>query len=140
MEEEFYATIKLVSGEEILATVCIDETNEEPIILAHNPVIMKMMNGGHGSFIKVKPWMELNNDELFLLKPDKIITMIEMKDPKVIAIYERYCMEEDDDTINFNRIQGKVNVSEEMGYVNSVEEARELFENLYKQPNSNKES
>jgi hypothetical protein len=49
-------------------------------------------------------------------------------------------MEEDDDTINFNRIQGKVNVSEEMGYVNSVEEARELFENLYKQPNSNKES
>ena len=29
MEEEFYATIKLVSGEEILATVCIDETNEE---------------------------------------------------------------------------------------------------------------
>ena len=83
---------------------------------------------------------ELNNDELFLLKPDKIITMIEMKDPKVIAIYERYCMEEDDDTINFNRIQGKVNVSEEMGYINSVEEARELFENLYNQPQPDKES
>ena len=140
MGEEFYANIKLISGEEILATVCIDETNEEPIILAHNPVIMKMMNGGQGSFIKVKPWMELSNDELFLLKPDKIITMIEMKDPKVIAIYERYCMEEEDDILNLNRLHGKVTVSEEMGYISSVEEARELFENLYNQPQPDKES
>ena len=38
MGEEFIAVIKLVSGEEILASVCIDETGEEPIIIAHHPV------------------------------------------------------------------------------------------------------
>ena len=134
MGEEFYANIKLISGEEILATVSIDETNDEPIIIAQCPVTMKMMNAGQGSYIKVKPWMELSNEEMFLIKPDKIITMTEMRDPKVIAIYERYCMEEEDDILNLNRLHGKVNVSEEMGYVSSVEKARDLFEKLYNSP------
>ena len=140
MGDEFLASIKLISGEEILAEVCIDETNDEPIIIANTPVIMKMMNGGNGSFIKVKPWMELSSDEMFLIKPDRIITMTEIRDPKVIAIYERYCSEDTDDTLEFNRIQGKVQVSNQMGYVSSVEEARELFENLYNQPKPDKES
>ena len=102
MGEEFYANIKLISGEEILATVCIDESNDEPIIIAQCPVVMKMMNAGQGSYIKVKPWMELSNDEMFLIKPDKIITMSEMRDPKVIAIYERYCMEEEEEVLKDN--------------------------------------
>ena len=38
MGEEFVAVIKLVSGEEILASVCVDETGDEPIIIAHTPV------------------------------------------------------------------------------------------------------
>ena len=140
MGDEFLAAIKLISGEEILAEVCIDETNDEPIVIAQSPVIMKMVNGNRGSFVKVKPWLELSDDEMFLIRPDKIITMTEIKDPKVIAIYERYCSEDTDDTLEFNRIQGKVQVSNQMGYVSSVEEARELFENLYNQPKPDKES
>ena len=134
MGEEFYANIKLISGEEILASVCIDDSNDEPIIIAQCPVVMKMMNAGQGSYVKVKPWMELANDEMFLIKPDKIITMTEIKDPKVIAIYERYCMEEEDDILNLNRLHGEVNVSEDMGYVSSVEQARGLFEKLFNSP------
>ena len=137
MGEEFYANIKLISGEEILATVCIDETNDEPIIIAQCPVTMKMMNAGQGSYIKVKPWMELSNEEMFLIKPDKIITMTEIRDPKVIAIYERYCMEEEDDTLNLNRLHGKVTVSEEMGYISSVEDARKNLEEVWKKPFKN---
>ena len=134
MGEEFYANIKLISGEEILASVCIDDSNDEPIIIAQCPVVMKMMNAGQGSYVKVKPWMELSNDEMFLIKPDKIITMSEIKDPKVIAIYERYCTEEEDDVLNLNRLHGEVNVSEDMGYVSSVEQARGLFEKLFNSP------
>ena len=57
MGEEFYAIIKLVSGEEILTSVCIDESNDEPVVIIHNPVVMKMINSTHGSFIKVRPWI-----------------------------------------------------------------------------------
>ena len=55
MGEEFVAVIKLVSGEEILASVCVDETGDEPIIIAHTPVTMKMIN--NGIYVKIKPWM-----------------------------------------------------------------------------------
>ena len=54
MGEEFVAIIKLVSGEEILASVCVDETGEEPIIIVHTPVTMKMIN--NGMYVKIKPW------------------------------------------------------------------------------------
>ena len=134
MGEEFYSVIKLVSGEEIFALVSIDNDQEDPIVVLQNPLVMKVMSSSRGGYIKVKPWMELSNHEMFLIKPDKIITMSEMRDPKVIAIYERYCMEEEDDILNLNRLHGKVNVSEEMGYVSSVEKARDLFEKLYNSP------
>ena len=100
MGEEFIAVIKLVSGEEILASVCVDETGDEPIIIAHHPVTMKMIN--NGLYVKIKPWMELADDDMFVFRPDKIITMTEIKDQKVIKIYERYVEEESSD-FNMNK-------------------------------------
>ena len=84
MGEEFVAVIKLVSGEEILASVCVDETGEEPIIIAHTPVTMKMIS--NGMYVKIKPWMELADDDMFVFRTDKIITMSEVKDQKVIKM------------------------------------------------------
>ena len=43
MGEEFHAVIKLVTGEEIFALVCVDENDGDPIILLMNPVIMKVV-------------------------------------------------------------------------------------------------
>ena len=95
MGEEFVAVIKLVSGEEILASVCVDETGDEPIIIAHTPVTMKMIN--NGMYVKIKPWMELADDDMFVFRTDKIITMSEVKDDKIIKIYERYVEEENEE-------------------------------------------
>ena len=132
MNDEFYEHIKLVSGEEILATVCVDETNEdEPILIVNNPVVMKMLANPNGSFIKVKPWMELSNEDLFVIKPDKIIAMTETKDPKIVAIYEKYLREEEDDTVELFRKTGKVDLSNEMGYVSNVDDARDYLEEMY---------
>jgi len=141
MGEEFIAVIKLVSGEEILASVCIDETGEEPIIIAHHPVTMKMIS--NGLYVKIKPWMELADDDMFVFRPDKIITMTEIKDQKVIKIYERYVEEENSD-FDMNKLQasgGEVKPDEKMGYVSSVEDARKKLEEDWKRPfNTNKES
>ena len=140
MGEEFIAVIKLVSGEEILASVCVDETGDEPIIIAHHPVIMKMIN--NGLYVKIKPWMELADDDMFVFRPDKIITMTEIKDQKVIKIYERYVEEESGD-FDVNKLQagGEVKPDQKMGYVSSVEDARKKLEEDWKRPfNTNKES
>ncbi len=134
MGEEFYAIIKLVSGEEILSGVCIDETDDlvEPIIILHSPVVMKMIHSTHGSFIKIRPWIELASDDMFVLKNDKIITMTEVTDKRTTAVYEKFLLDEQEGTVDFQQnSNGRVEVSEDMGYISNVEQARELFEKLY---------
>ena len=95
MGEEFYSIIKLVSGEEIFSLVTVDETDGDPIIMLQNPLIMQMFQNSHGAHIKVKPWIELSEDDIFLITSDKIITMTESKDKKLIEIYNNFISEED---------------------------------------------
>ena len=137
MGEEFIAVIKLISGEEILASVCVDETDAEPIIIAHTPVVMKMIS--NGIYVKIKPWMELADDDMFVFRTDKIITMSEVKDQKVIKLYERYVEEsnEEDDITKLLPSGGEVKPDGKMGYISSVEEARKSLEEVWKKPFKN---
>ena len=131
MEEEFYAIIKLISGEEIIALISIDENDGDPVIILQNPLTMKMIHSPTGSYIKVKPWMELSEDDIFIIKLDRVITMTETKDSKVIDVYNTYINDEDDD-IELYRSSGEVKVSNKMGYISSVEDAREKLEKIFK--------
>ncbi len=132
MGEEFYAIIKLISGEEILSLVSVDENDGDPLIILQNPVIMKMIHSPTGSYIKVKPWMELSDDDIFIIRLDRVITMTETKDQKVIQVYDSYINDEDDDSIELYKPTGQVKVSNKMGYVASVEDARKNLEKIFK--------
>ena len=72
MQEEFYAIIKLISGEEVLSLVSIDENDGDPLIVMQNPITMKVLHSPHGMHIKVKSWMEMSSDDFFIIRPDKI--------------------------------------------------------------------
>jgi hypothetical protein len=130
MGEEFYAIIKLVSGEEILSLVMVDENDGDPVVVLQNPITMKSFYNQHGMHIKVKPWIELSSDDFFIIKLDKIITMTETKDVKLINIYNDYI--EEDDSIELYNPSGKVKPSSKMGYISSVEEARKNLEKIFK--------
>jgi hypothetical protein len=131
MGEEFYAIIKLVSGEEILSLVFIDENDGDPVLVLQNPVTMKIYNNSQqGTYLKVKPWMEMSDDDFFIVKLDKIITMTETKDKRILDIYNNYI--EDNDTVDVYSPTGKVKPSSKMGYVSSVEDARKKLERIFK--------
>jgi len=130
MGEEFYCILKLVSGEEVISLIAIDENDGDPIIIAQSPLTMKMVHGGNGSYIKVKPWMDLTEDEIFFIRPDKVITMTETRDPKLIDIYTDYI---NNDELDIYKPAGKVKVSKDMGYVSTVNDARDMLEKLYKE-------
>ena len=138
MGEEFYAIIKLVSGEEILSLVLIDDNDGDPVLVLQNPVTMKTYNNQHGTYLKVKPWMELSDDNFFIVKLDKIITMTEVKDESMIEFYNSYLEEDSTDDIS-DPSSHQTKITNKMGYVSTVEEAREMLENLYKLKD-NKES
>ena len=131
MGDEFYSIIKMVSGEEVLSLVAIDDNDGDPIVVLQNPIIMKMMENRNGSFIKVKPWMELTDDDFFFIKPEKIITMTETNDKKLIKIYTEYISECDEEEKRASQ-NGKVKPSEKMGYLTSVKKARKDLENIFK--------
>ena len=135
MGEEFHAVIKLVTGEEIFALVSVDENDGDPILLLMNPVIMKVMRNHVGQYVKVKPWMEIPTDDLYVIKYDKVITMTEVKEQETIEFYNRYLNEDDTDFDD----DGRTKISDKMGYISTVDDARQMLENLYKLKD-NKES
>mgnify|MGYP003321510630 FL=1 len=132
MGDEFHAAIKLISGEEIFALMSIDENDGDPILLLQNPVIMKVLESPHGIYVKVKPWMDIPTDDLYVLKLDKIITMSEVSDKKIISFYEKYLEEDEEDDDGVISEPNKVKISDKMGYVTSVDKARKFLERIYK--------
>jgi len=130
MGEEFYAIIKLVSGEEILSLVLVDENDGDPVLVLQNPVTFISQKIGKGIYIRVKPWIEMSDDDFFIVKLDKIITMTETNDQKLLEIYNKFI--EYDQNIDSYSSSGKVKPSSKMGYLSSVEDARKSLERIFK--------
>ena len=138
MGEEFYSIIKLVSGEEIFSLVSIDDHDHVPIIILQNPIIMTMFNNTSGSHVKVKPWIELSEEDFFMIKSDKIITMTESKDERLIEIYNDFIR--DEEIIEIHSSTGYTKPSTSMGYISSVKDARKKLESLFNKNINSKES
>ena len=138
MGDEFYAIIKLVSGEEVLSLISIDENDGDPLIVMQNPITMKLLHSQNGMHVKVKSWMELASDDFFIVRPDKILTMTETHDKRMIEIYTNYLEDEDDIEVynpqssSNEKPSGKIIPSRKMGYLSTVEEARKSLENIFK--------
>ncbi len=127
--DEFYASIKLVSGEEILAMVVVDNTDKEipDQIVIDNPVIFKEIRA-NGTNIpmgyKFEPWMKLTDDSTYVLPMSKIITISQISSSDIVNVYKDVIQEgfEPDD---------HPDLTNEMGYVSTVDKARDLLEKLY---------
>ena len=135
MGDEFYSILKLVSGEEVFALVCVDETEDEPILILHNPIIMKPLSPlGTINYVKVTPWMEMSDEDMFVLRMDKVITMTECKDKKLINIYKQYVEESEEGGLGvFKPTDNKVKLNSQLGLLSSVEKKRESLEKLFKE-------
>jgi hypothetical protein len=77
-ETEFYAVIKLVSGEEIFSLIDVDLEPEDPIIILQNPVKMKVKVKGIMMQTQIEPWMQLPEDDIFMIRLSNVITMTEV--------------------------------------------------------------
>jgi len=130
MGDEFYAILKLVSGEEIFSLIVVDnDTDNDSIIVLQNPVLMWSNTTPTGTYIKVKPWLDLPNEDIFMIRLDKVITMTESNDKKLINLYNHYIKEEDIAVYDQN---GQTKPNQEMGYISSVADARKKLEKLFK--------
>jgi hypothetical protein len=135
MEEDFYAVIKLVSGEEIFSIVCPSEEEGRTMLILNNPVtieVIVMKQIGMQGY-KIDPWLKFADDDTFLLDMDKVLTISEVRDGETIEMYHKFLKQQE----NKN---SKNPLTPEMGYLSSVSEARKRFEKLYRGQSDIKES
>jgi hypothetical protein len=127
MEEDFYAVIKLISGEEIFSIVCPSEEEDKTILILNNPVVIEviMMKQIGMQGYKIDPWLKFADDDTFLLDMEKVLTISEVRDPETIEMYHKFLRQKE----NKN---SKNSLTPEMGYLSSVSEARKKLEKLYK--------
>jgi hypothetical protein len=127
MEEDFYAIIKLISGEEILSKVCPCDENNRIMLILDNPITMESITIRQLgiSTIKVSPWLKFADDSMFIMDMEKVITMTEINDEDLINMHQKFVRER-------NKKSNKSELTSKMGYLSSIADARISLEKLYK--------
>lgn len=127
MEEEFYATIKLSSGEEIVSKVCY-MTDEDSLILDNPFLVEKVVQKRLGKTVEgfsLKEWISSSYDDMFIIEMNNVVTISEL-DERILAYYIMSLNKFDSDEEPTNN-----SLSKEMGYLGSVEDTKKKLETLF---------
>ena len=129
IEEDFYATLKLKSGEEIFCKVATTEEEDKTILLVSNPVIIAEIKGRTGTIgYKVEPWLKTTKEDMFLLNINDVLTMSESNDLEMISMHQQYVKHNDRN----NDGSSKYKLDRKMGYISNINDAKSILEKIYK--------
>ena len=127
IEDDFYATIKLKSGEEVFAKVAASEEEDRTMLIIHSPVtVMEIKNKGGLVGYKVETWLKNTRDDMFIINMDSVITLSESSDMEMIVMYQHYLRDSQRDYHNQHRLNRR------MGYISNVNDAKENLEKIFK--------
>ena len=127
IEDDFYATIKLKSGEEVFAKVAASEEEDRTMLIIHSPVtVMEIKNKGGLVGYKVEPWLKTTRDDMFIINMDSVITLSESSDMEMIVMYQHYLRDAQREYHNQHRLNRR------MGYISNVKDAKENLEKMFK--------
>jgi hypothetical protein len=126
IEEDFYSTIKLKTGEEIFAKVAASEEDDRTLLIISNPIIISEIKGRTGVVgYKLEPWLKTTKEDMFILNLEDILTMSESSDIEMIMMYQTYLRQSNKEKDSQSKL------SRGMGYISNVHDAKEILEKLY---------
>ena len=127
IEDDFFSTVKLKSGEEIFAKVAASEEDGRTMLLITNPIVVNEIKGKMGTVgYKVEPWLKTTTEDMFILNIADILTMSESSDIEMIMMYQDYVRASNSDEDNNKQINRR------MGRIGNVNDAKEVLEKLFK--------
>ena len=130
IEEDFYATVKLKTGEEIFAKVAASEEDDRTLLLISNPIIVnEIKSKGKVAGYKIEPWLKTTTDDMFMINIEDVLTMSESTDIEMIMMYQDYVRSSNKENNNESIIDRK------MGRIGNVNDAKEILEKIYKKSN-----
>ena len=128
IEEDFYATIKFKSGEEIFSKVSCSEEEDRTFLLLDSPVtIEKVKNKGSIYGYKFEPWLKTSKEDLLIINLEDVLTLVESKDVETIAMHKTFSHHQNQ---YYDNKQKKLN--RKMGYISTINEAKASLEKLFK--------
>jgi len=137
-EEQFYGTVKLSNGEEIIgeiiATKDVDAPEEQTIIFISNPAVVRETHierdGGVGVGVGLTSWQNFSDEDFFILPESQIVTIAPLS-TEGIMMYESWVKQEEMKEMMETEYE-ETPVDEKMGKIGSVKDARKLLEKIFK--------
>ena len=132
-EDSFHATVKLVTGEEILTEIVECEENGQDFFLFHNPIIITennhvdMQKGIVVSGLVPKKWMMYSSEDMQIVYRQHVISVSEL-DKFGIDFYRKALIAAKAST----PIKRKVETDRHSGYVGKIEAFRDKLEDMFK--------
>ena len=127
IEEDFYATIKLKTGEEIFAKVAASEEEDRTMLIISSPIVIsEIKNRSRTLGYKIEPWLKTSKDDMFIINLSDVLTLSESSDIEMIMMYQSYVRQSSREEDNQPRM------SRRMGYVSNVTDAKEILEKIFK--------
>jgi len=130
MNELFYATVKMTTGEEVLAEVMLCEENDTQFFIFYNPIVMEEnFEHDQGKFKYVpsaKKWLQFATDDMVVVQKSSVITISEM-DRYGAEKYLKYAM------IARMRspVKREMKTNNHTGYLGSIDKLRKDLEDMY---------
>jgi len=127
IEDDFYATIKLKTGEEIYAKVAASEESDRTMLLISNPIVIAEIKTKNGNIMgyKLEPWLKTTKEDMFIINITDVLTMTESSDIEMISMYQNYVRQS-------NKEGNNSKLTRSMGYLSNVNDAKELLEKIFK--------
>ena len=130
MNDLFYATLKLITGEEVLAEVMHCEEQGSRFLILYNAIVMEETFDNEGGTFKVgqsaRKWLQYATDDMLVLNFDKVLTMSEM---------DKYAAEQYKKFVYIAKLKSPVKKEmrsvDHSGYLGSVDAKRQYLEDMY---------
>jgi len=127
IEDDFYATIKFKSGEEIFCKVAATEEEDRTLLLISHPIIVCELRGRGGVVgYKVEPWLKTSTEDMLIVNMCDVLTMSESSDIEMIMVYQNFVRQSDKKDSNDYKLDRK------MGYLGNVNDTKEILEKIFK--------
>ena len=129
IEDDFFATIKFKSGEEIFCKVASSDEEDRLMLLISNPVIIAEIKSRTGIVgYKVEPWLKTTKDDMFVVNINDVLTMSESSDSEMINMHQQYIYHNDTNGDG----SSKYKLNRKLGYISNIKDAKETLEKLYR--------
>ena len=132
MDNPFYATLKLVTGEEVLAEVIPSSEEGTDFFLVSNPIVIsETMSIDHQKGVAVsglvpKKWMLYGNDDMTIIYKHHVISISEL-DKFGTDFYSKALIA----AKVSSPIKRKIESEQNVGYIGKIDKTRTLLEDIF---------